>query len=310
MNIKQAKKIPLLSVLEKLGIEPERKRKDQNWYLSPLRGEKTASFHLHTGRSLWFDFGTGQGGNVLDFAIAWLESRGQSATVSDALKFLSDFHCQPLPVSKAVENPVSKRSQYSLIRKDEIRHPALIQYLNARGISLIVAQSYLAQAHIKNENSGKVFFALCMENEEGGFELRNPYLKGCVAPKYGTFIRGSVAKPPGLHLFEGMMDFLSVIERENGKPLENDSYILHSTSMIHTAPPFIKEYGYEKLFTWFHNDKAGETATQAVHEFVERHDGLIHYPMNKIYSPHNDVNDWHMEQLCLPALPVRQPRPV
>jgi hypothetical protein len=308
MNIKQAKSIPLISVLEKLGFQPQRKRRDQYWYLSPVRNEKTASFHLHAEKGLWYDFGTGKGGNVLDFAIAWLESRGKAATVSDALKWLTDYGFEPLPANLNVLNTKPERSAYSLLRKTEIQHPALIQYLKSRGIPLEIAQTYLEQAHVGNKETGNVFFSLCMENEEGGFELRNPYLKGCIAPKFGTFIRGSVVKPPGLHIFEGMMDFLSVFTREKGRPLENDSYILHSTSMIHTAPPFIKEYGYQKLFTWLHNDKAGEAASLALQEFVKTQDGLTHYPMNNIYAPHKDVNAWHMDQLCLPPLPGK-PRP-
>lgn len=307
MNIKQAKTIPLISVLEKLGCEPERKRRDQHWYSSPLRNENTASFHLHCNKSLWFDFGTGKGGNIIDFAIAWLESRGQGASVSKALSWLSDFHFEPLPESKLVEKSQPRTSVYSLIRNTEIQHPALIQYLKTRGIPLDIAQTYLGQAHVKNEDTGKVFFSLCMENEEGGFELRNPYLKSCISPKYGTFIRGSVTKPSGLHIFEGMMDFLSVVTREKGSPLENDTYILHSASMIHTAPAFIKEYGYKNLFTWLHNDKAGETASFAVAEFVKTQTGLVHYPMNEIYTPHKDVNDWHMHQLNLP--PLSSPKP-
>lgn len=294
MNIRQAKRIPLLLVFEKLGIQPDT-AKSQNWYLSPLRAEKTASFHLHPGKSIWFDFGEGKGGNVVDFACAWLESRGHSSTVSDGLKWLEDFRFEPLPERQ--QPPETETGPLlSLQKLVPIRHPALIRYLETRAIPLQVAKTYMQQAHIRIEKSGKTFFALSMANEEGGLELRTPFMKSCIAPKYGTFIRGSIIQPPGIHLFEGMMDFLSVVTREQGKPLENDSYILHSASNIHTAPPYLKEYGYKMLFSWMHNDKAGVTASNALSEFVKTQHGLVHYPMNKIYTPHKDVNDWHMHQ--------------
>ena len=66
MNIKQAKQIPLEEFLERLGYKPSRRSGSQLWYLSPLRAEDTPSFKINQHRNLWYDFGTGEGGDILD----------------------------------------------------------------------------------------------------------------------------------------------------------------------------------------------------------------------------------------------------
>ena len=38
--------------------------------------------------------------------------------------------------------------------------------------------------------SDKTFFALGFANDAGGWELRNPYFKGCMAPKPISTIKG------------------------------------------------------------------------------------------------------------------------
>jgi len=46
MNIQQAKAIPIAEILERMGQLPSKQSKDESWYKSPIRDEKTASFHV------------------------------------------------------------------------------------------------------------------------------------------------------------------------------------------------------------------------------------------------------------------------
>lgn len=150
-----------------------------------------------------------------------------------------------------------------------------------------------------NKQTNKTFFALGLKNEEKGYEYRNLYFKGCVRKKSITFVRGETPKPPAIHIFEGFMDFLSVIAQHEGKRLKHDAIILNSLSQIKEAIAYIKGYGYERAYTWLDNDDAGKMATAAFAEFFKTEDNLIHQPMNKHYAPYKDVNAAHMAKLGL-----------
>ena len=66
MNIEQAKSIPIPQIMERIGVAPFRENEREIRYLSPLRQERTASFHVHRVRNVWYDFGEGKGGNSID----------------------------------------------------------------------------------------------------------------------------------------------------------------------------------------------------------------------------------------------------
>jgi DNA primase len=46
MNCEQANQIDLVDYLHSLGYEPSKIRREDYWYLSPLRNEKEASFKI------------------------------------------------------------------------------------------------------------------------------------------------------------------------------------------------------------------------------------------------------------------------
>ncbi len=159
-----------------------------------------------------------------------------------------------------------------------------------------IACQHLKEIHVCNQRTKKSFFALGFPNEDGGFELRNPFFKGCLGSKAISFIRGREPTPDSIHLFEGFMDYLSAISQLNGEGLTGDAIILNSLSYLKQITPYIQHYGYRIAYTWFDNDTAGEKATAALAEFFRTQDDLVHKRMNGIYAPHKDVNAWHMHQ--------------
>src|SRR5690606_4567282 len=124
--------------------------------------------------------------------------------------------------------------------------------------SLLVRCGSIADARA----SGKEFLAAAMANEEGGFELRNPFFKGSVKAKAVSFVRGAVPKPPAVHVFEGMLDFLSAVTARGGRPFDGDAIILHSVSMVRQASAYVRGYGYRTGHSWTDNDPAGERAAK------------------------------------------------
>ena len=73
--------------------------------------------------------------------------------------------------------------------------------------ALLLPVSY---THLFTHN-GKPYFAIGFPNTAGGYEVRNPFFKGCVAPKDITHIRQQGVPRNMCYLFEGFMDYLSFL---------------------------------------------------------------------------------------------------
>ena len=68
-------------------------------YRSPLRADSNASFSVSLDKNLWYDFGTSQGGNVIDLAILlngncsvraallWLEDQNRAIGTESPIQF-------------------------------------------------------------------------------------------------------------------------------------------------------------------------------------------------------------------------------
>lgn len=300
MNIDHAKAIPIVEILNRLHIQPVKTSNGKQLYLSPVREEKTPSFWVYLRSNRWHDYGDGRGGDPVDFASAYLKYTREADTVSDALRWLRNMgvsHFQFAPVHDVPIEP--KEASLVLKTKKPIQHIGLIHYLEKRGIPLAIAQKHLKEIHVGNQRTKKSFFALGFPNEEGGFELRNPFFKGSLGTKAISFIRGTEPKPDSIHLFEGFFDYLSAISQLQGKGFRGDTIILNSLSCLKQITPFIQNYGYHIAYTWLDNDKAGEKATASLTEFFKTQNELVHKRMNGIYAPHKDVNAWHMHTLNL-----------
>jgi hypothetical protein len=303
MNIEHSKHIPISEILGKLNILPENPGKNELQFFSPWRNEKTPSFFVNVKQNLWFDHGEGVGGDLLRFVQIYLERQNQDCTASDALRWLSNMAGAIPEVAvfpRAKERHFEREdSPLTLKSNRSLENLGLIRYLEKRGIPLELGKRYFRELRVHNRNTGKRFIALGFENEERGFELRNPLFKACLRPKAITFIRGKTAKPDAVHVFEAGFDYLSVITMLNGKPLKGDTIILHSVALLKQAMAYIHKYGYRTAYTWMDNDPAGEKATSALAEFFKAEECLAHIPMNSLYAAHKDVNAWHMHQLRL-----------
>ena len=299
MNIDDAKAIPMTEILSRLDIHPKRITANKALYSSPLREERTPSFWVYLETNSWYDYGEAIGGDLVRFVCEYLRACRQDNTVADALRWINNMGVGPYRITTISEEVGKNDPSLILKSKKPIQHLGLISYLKKRGIPPEVARRSLKEIHVENKNTKKRFFALGFENEEGGFELRNPFFKGSIRPKAIGFIRGTDPDKKGIHLFEGFMDYLSAVSQSNNPGLSCDAIILNSISCLKQALPYIHNYGYRLAYTWMDNDRAGEQATALLSEFFKTQEGLIHKPMNAIYAPHKDVNAWHMHQLKL-----------
>ena len=294
MNSEQAKKIDLPSLLLKLGFEPVKILKGgaDFWYNSPLRAEKTASFHTSflNGKWVWKDFG-GTGGNVLDFVMQY-----QNTDVKGALAFLDTGAFEQItpfvgPNSEADNaDGATKDAIFSLkeVRNFAFSSPTLIQYiLSDRGIDRDIANQFLKNIHFQNTQSGKEYFAVGFQNSKGGFEIRNPFFKSTVpeTSKSLSFVKTNENNKK-IICFEGFMDFLSygtLFGIEN----HQDYLMLNSVSFVKKAIEMLQKAPYSHIQTFFDNDKAGETAT----EYFKNHLPNV-VSQNRIYAEMTDLNDF------------------
>lgn len=285
MNAKQAKQIQLKHLMDNLGFQPVKTERGgtELKYLSPFRDESDASFNLSLAKNAWFDFGLGQGGNTLDFAIEYLKSNGQSSRVTDALSWLSDrsgglsFNekvsksykslLDTQQVSDWKENTNDER-QLVFVRDLPLTSKHVLRYLeNQRCIPSKLAQKYLRLVQyrdLKSPRAGdKPFYAFGMKNRAGGWEIRaasdeKPF-KSALIKKDITIIKGQ-GTMSRIDVFEGMLDFISWLVL-TGKPTpEHDTVILHSLSGVSAALEFIESNLYEKVHLFLDNDESGDKA--------------------------------------------------
>lgn len=300
MNIEKAKAVPLALILETLGCKPAKERGHKAIYLSPLRAEKTPSFHVNNQKNLWYDFGNSTGGSIIEFVCAYLKSENESSTVSDALRWIQNMAGQSIYIKPVSTADYSQQDSILKIKKIKpIKHPALINYLKMRGIPLGIASEHIEEASVHNTESKKDFFALAFKNEEGGYEIRNPFFKGCIGKKSISFIRGKEFGSNAIHIFEGFIDYLSAIADKKQTGFNDDTIVLNSLSCLRHATPYIKDYGYKFAYTWLDNDTAGDNGTKAVAEFCKAENNLQHKAMNDLYSSGKDVNAWYVKKLSL-----------
>ena len=165
-----------------------------------------------------------------------------------------------------------------------------VPYLQERGIDTTLAKSECKELHFTH--NGKPYFAIGFPNVAGGYEVRNRFFKGCIAPKDISHIR-QAGEPRGKCLvFEGMTDYLSFLTlRMKNYPampsLDGQDYvILNSVSNVSKAIDVL--HGYEHIHCLLDNDEAGR---KAYWELEKEFAGRIRDFSNN-YNGHKDLNDY------------------
>ena len=285
MNIEDVKQIPIADYLHSLGYSPVKQQGNGLWYKSPLREEHEASFKVNTDRNLWYDFGAGKGGNI----IALAKELYFSDSLPYLLKRIEEQTPNVRPVSFSFPQCRTEPSFQHLEVRD-LTHPALLRYLQGRGINIELAKRECKELHFTN--NGKPFFAIGFPNMAGGYEVRNSFFKGCIAPKDITHIRQQGEPREKCLVFEGFMDYLSFLTlRMKNCPtmpdLDRQDYvILNSTVNVLKAIDVL--YPYERIHCMLDNDETGYKATRAIElEYSYRVRDFSHN-----YRGYSDLNDY------------------
>ena len=277
MQLHDIKQIPIVDYLAQTGYKPKLTKGVNYWYCSPLRSELTPSFKVNVERNQWYDFGTGDHGDIIDLVCAL-----QHCSTAEAMRRLSALKGVRLAPSFSFGGITPLRSQapsMELISGQAVKHPKLLLYLTERGLQPSDASPFLSEIYYKV--SEKCFFALGFPNDAGGWELRNPYFKGCFAPKAISTIKGTDSHK--LQLFEGFMDFLSW--RKLHPEVQDDSIILNSLNLLPKHIPSL--HAYTMIESLLDNDEAGDRVTK---QLIDA--GLPVKDIRACYAPYKDINEY------------------
>lgn len=278
LTCERARAFPIEKALAKIGHFPAKTTPKEAWFLSPFRSETQASFKVCKKLNRWYDHGAGKGGNVIDL-ICQITKR----TVKDTLLFLSEdeplFSFQQQPVFEKEE---SKDEKVIITNVKPISHPGLLGYIKSRGIHISTAKSYCKE--VLYTFKGKPYFAIGLQNESGGWELRNKYLKNCTSPKDITHIQNGHDL---LTVTEGMFDLLSIVSYNPELRQKSDFLVMNSTVFIEKTISILK--GYSNIELYLDNDSNGRSVTERLLKYGGAKD------MSFIYKGHKDMNQWQME---------------
>ena len=300
-NIRQIKQISIRAYLAEQGLHPVKDNPRYGLYLSPLREEHSPSFKVDYMQNLWYDFGLGTGGSIIDLimrleqcdvgeAMRRLERHigGMSVSSLSPSGFSSSRLVRAIQNSSALapqrrfigKNPAPQRPPSIIIdRVRTLENPALLAYLTDRSIDLATVRVHCSEVHYCVAD--KSYFAVGFRNDVGGWELRNRYFKGCTS-KAPTTRRGDY---PTCLVFEGFMDYLSFLTlKRNPNPPHNIA-VLNSVTNLAKVVPFIASH--ERVYAYLDNDEAGRKTTAELKATCRNlSDQSIHY------RQYNDLNDY------------------
>ena len=213
------------------------------------------------------------------------------------------------PASFSFGKQQSDNRTYRVLRVGELSSPALIAYLQERGIDIELAKRECKE--LRFENADKPYFAIGFPNMARGYEVRNRYFKGCVAPKDITHIRQQKEPRTVCYLFEGFMDYLSFLTiRVKNNPQHprlnaQDYVILNSVSNLSKAESILATY--TRIGCFLDNDTAGRNA----YANLQRMLGDRLQDMSVHYAGYNDLNEYLCKKLLSQSTePIKEEKQV
>lgn len=279
-------KISIVDYLAQQNIHPVKEKGNVAMYHSPLREDTNASFKVDTEKNLWIDFGTGEGGTMIDLVM-----KLKKCSVYEAMTALSQYAMNSLSqYNKTTERQSDsfsfhgKEPQLSIAiqRETELVHPALLQYLDKRAIETNLAREYCKQIHYSTNDRN--YFAIGFKNDSEGWNLRNEYFKGCTSMDVST--ARAVDRSTCL-VFEGFMDYLSYLSMNKLNKSNNNIVVLNSTSNLSKAIDFIQSHS--RVFTYLDNDEGGRKATQQINQVCK-----THFNKSTDFVNFKDLNEFHI----------------
>jgi hypothetical protein len=295
-SLSRVRETDLACLLDMLGYEPAARKKNDTdyWYLSPLRNESGASFHVNRLTNEWYDFGLGAGGNPVDFLLRYYQ-----CSIAGLLERVNaSFSPHQLPFFEPVVDKDRVGPAARLLVKDvrPLYSYPLKNYLHKRLIPVGVADQFCVE--ISYQIKDGTYYGIGFKNDGGGYEIRNQNFKQSSSPKDITVLDFG---GKSVQVFEGFFDFLSwqTLHPDTGRGQAN-FVILNGAGMFARALPFLERH--EAVGLWLDQDLTGRAFTQYALSM-----GKKFKDESGLYSHHKDLNDWLIHKGELPRQRLKPP---
>jgi len=311
MTLPEIKQINIHEYLKQKGNFPKKEYGYYGMYHCPYREEQNASFKVDYRKNVWHDFGTNEGGSIIDLVMK-LNNCSLNNAITALRKNLNTIparHCEGDSPKQSIEvqypgllhcvrndeTTARQISDFSFHRNNSfeghptitiqknipIAHPKLTAWVQERKITLDLANRYCREVHYRN--SDKPYFSIGFRNNCGGYELSSPLdFKGCIPPKDITTISNNSDR---CLVFEGFWDFLSYLTIQKIERTHNDTVILNSVANAQKAMNFLQ--AHKEIYTYLDNDKSGQKAT----ELIKAHCISVNDRSTQ-YARYKDLNDF------------------
>lgn len=269
-------------------------------YFSPFRDEKTPSFHIDESANTWYDFGSHEGGGLIDFVC-----KITGCQRKEAYDWLASIR-NMIPESvhtEVIKRATSVSESKVIIEKvnEQFRKKALIEYAQSRCIPKDILDRYCDEiSYSVTSKPDSHFYAIGFKNNSGGYVLRSKVAKICSSSDITTL------GPDGKHtqevnskkvvVFEGFIDFLSLLSYNEKVEPGHDCCILNSVSNLERALPWIARH--EKIMVFADNDNAGKDTLKKIRDCVSASaEDVCVYDMAELYEGHKDLNDKLVDEM-------------
>jgi hypothetical protein len=279
MDTKALNRIPLRDYLATLNVYPVKDRTYYGMYHSPFREDRTASLKVDYNKNLWYDFGTNEGGSMIDLVM-----KMDNGSVREAILRLEQYaggmglyasHERVCPL----QVPHGQAPALKVVKVQTLTHPALIDYLRERKINIATAQRHCPEVYYTS--GGKVYFAAGFKNDSGGYELRNRYFKGSTSKDISSVLRASRS----CLVFEGFMDYLSFLTCRRLTYPQQSILVLNSTGNLDKATGLLSSF--PEVYAFLDNDPAGRKALKGLEAVCQ-----TLYDQSPQYMPCKDLNEF------------------
>jgi hypothetical protein len=282
---------PIRDYLAGSGIYPAKDNGNYGMYHTPFRKDLHASMKVDYIQNVWFDFGTIEGGTLVDLVM-----RMENCSNGKAMQLLEQKISGKAFFSFHGKKDISpdKQGQSIIVHKTGVlTNPSLLGYLRERCINIEIARLHCEEIHFSV--NGKPYFAVGFKNDKGGYALRNKYFKGCT----NLEITSVKAGWSNCQLFEGFMDYLSFLTMKNQHHSNADVIILNSVSNMLKVKNSLNIY--ESVTAFLDNDDAGKRAVQELKSVCKKVSDQAVF-----YREYKDLNDYLCGKKLLPVKQVRK----
>lgn len=293
MKIEEAKQVRIVDFLAQLGHHAQYVKSEQYWYLSPFRAERTPSFKVNDRLNEWYDFAEANGGDLVELGKYLFQTDDVSEVLGHIERHAKAGSLPSVRVPVALPRPVEADMREVVVVT--LRHYALLSYLNSRRIDADIGRIFCREVHY--ELRGRRYFALAFGNISGGYEVRNPYYKGCIRNKDISLIRQSEGEVQDrVCVFEGFMDFLSYLTLKQAGDdrvcidAPADYLVMNSVGNLKKALAHLQ--GYTHIHCYLDNDLAGQKTAETIAGLYGERVG------NEAcrYAEYKDLNDYLREK--------------